>query len=809
MTNNYSQRPAGSARRAISRARATRRALRVGTALVCSIGLLLLLLLTQATNNQALYERNFAWLLGVNIVVALVLLAILVWGIVRLGVHWRRGHFGSRLLAKLAGIFALAGVVPGLVIYVVSYQFVSRSIESWFDVRVEGALTAGVSLAQLTLDTIAADFAGQTRTASRQLSQVSDVTAGLVLERLREQLGATDMVLWNARGEALASAGQSRFDLHPVRPNVHQLQQLRAIGSPRVFYQIEGLEDLADVSSAEELQASADSNQEGAVASPVRVRALTVVRNPNVGLLAEPRFVQATLVLPPTLVANAVAVQQANREYQERALARGGLRRMYIGTLTLALFLAVFSAVLLAVALGHHIVRPLLVLADGVREVAAGNLAPKAALQTRDELGGLTRSFALMTVQLAEARASAGQSMAALEAARGHLQTILDSLTAGVIVLDAQGHIRSSNPGAARILRTPLAHWQDQPLARVPGLEDFANAVQQQFELFLHERDPQGSAGHWQHSFELCTGSLSGSLSKSGPDSGIDRQQMMTSLVARGAALPGGARLLVFDDISQIVSAQRAQAWGEVARRLAHEIKNPLTPIQLSAERLALKLEGKLPVAEQALLTKSVQTIVEQVDAMLRLVNEFRDYARLPAARLYPLNLNTLVSDVLQLYGPETTMVPVVANLDANCPLIVGDAQQLRQVIHNLLQNGQDAAWQVVQNQHDVSAVAVDIGPSVRIATHWHVAAGRVRLTVTDSGAGFPEHILQRAFEPYVTTKPRGTGLGLAVVKKIADEHAARIDLRNCMQDGQTVGAQVSLSFAPMGEVVQQQQSPL
>jgi len=790
--HNPQQRPAGSARRAVSRARATRRALRVGAALVCGMGLLLLLLLAQATNNQALYERNFVWLLGVNILVALVLLTVLLWGAVRLGLRLKRGHFGSRLLTKLAGIFTLVGVVPGLVIYVVSYQFVSRSIESWFDVRVESALTAGVNLAHMTLDTIAADFAAKTRTASSQLSQVSDTTAGLVLERMREQLGAADMVLWSARGEPLASAGQSRFDLHPVRPSAQQLQQLRAVGAPRVFYQIEGLDELA------EPQTGAGSS---AAVGRVHARVLTVVRNPNVGLLAEPRFVQATLVLPPTLVANALAVQQANREYQERALARGGLRRMYIGTLTLALFLAVFGAVLLAVALGHHIVRPLLVLADGVREVAAGNLAPKAALQTRDELGGLTRSFALMTEQLAEARVDAGRSMAALEAARERLQTILDNLTAGVIVLDANGNIRSANPGAARILHVSLTDWHGLPLAQVPGLAGFAAAVQQQFEFFLHERDPHNPSGHWQQAFELRSSNPADSAAKEESDGSADGLHMVTNLVARGATLPGDARLLVFDDISQIVSAQRAQAWGEVARRLAHEIKNPLTPIQLSAERLALKLEGKLPAAEQALLDKSVQTIVDQVDAMLRLVHEFRDYARLPAARLYPLQLNTLVTDVLQLYGPETATVPVVADLDADCPPIVGDIQQLRQVIHNLLQNGQDACQQAVEARNR-PADGADAELVVRIATHWNASTQRVRLTVTDSGEGFPERILQRAFEPYVTTKPRGTGLGLAVVKKIADEHAARIDLRNVTREGMVVGAQVSLSFAPVREVV-------
>ncbi len=375
-----------------------------------------------------------------------------------------------------------------------------------------------------------------------------------------------------------------------------------------------------------------------------RIKALAVVAHPTLGLLAEPRVLQVTQALPATLVANAIAVQEANREYQERALGREGLRRMYIGTLTLSLFLAVFGAVLLAVILGNQLARPLLLLAAGVREVAAGDLSPKPALQGKDELGGLTRSFAEMTQQLADARAAVDKSMGQVSAARAHLQTILDNLTAGVIVLDAQGNIQTSNPGATRILRVPLAAYEGRPLASVEGLEAFGAAVQQQFDEYMDERRQHG-LDHWQQSFEL------NAAQPGSPPHAV-------TLVARGAEMPAeapgkAARLLVFDDISEIVSAQRAQAWGEVARRLAHEIKNPLTPIQLSAERLEMKLAGKVGPTEQAIVTKSVQTIVDQVDAMKRLVNEFRDYARLPAAELKPVDLNALVSDVLQLYARE------------------------------------------------------------------------------------------------------------------------------------------------------------
>ncbi|NML48360.1 HAMP domain-containing protein [Ramlibacter sp. G-1-2-2] len=711
-------------------------------------------LLAQATNNQTFYERNYGKLFALNMVVAGMLLAVILWVSVRLVSRLRRGKFGTRLLIKLALIFGLVGVVPGVLIYVVSYQFVSRSIESWFDVKVEGALDAGLNLGRATLDTLSNDFGNKTRAAASQLAETPDASAGLVLEKLRDQLSASDVVLWSGSGQMIASAGQSRFQLRPERPTA---QQLRTVRNQRVMTVIEGLDD----------PQSAINN--------AKIKAIAVVPQPSLGLLAEPRYLQATSIIPPTLVANAIAVQEAYREYQERALAREGLRRMYIGTLTLSFFLAVIGAVLLAILLGNQLARPLLLLAAGVSEVAAGDLSPKPALQGKDELGGLTRAFAEMTKQLAEARAAVDKSMGQLRAARANLQTILDNLTAGVIVLDAEGRIRASNPGAARILRLDLEAWHAKPLAGIEGLEAFGAAVQQRFDDFLSERSPQGP-DHWQQSFELNTA-----------HAGEPAANIIT-LVARGAEMPGQARLLVFDDISEIVSAQRAQAWGEVARRLAHEIKNPLTPIQLSAERLEMKLSSKLQDGEKAILEKSVHTIVDQVESMKRLVNEFRDYARLPAAELKPVDLNALIHDVLLLYSREgdatrgAAQVPVRMELDPAAPRILGDAQQVRQVIHNLLQNAQDAS-------------EGRPGGSVLVRTQHNDTTRRVRLVVQDAGAGFPEHILKKAFEPYVTTKPKGTGLGLAVVKKIADEHGARIELKNRVENGVIQGAQVSLSF--------------
>lgn len=730
--------------------RSTRWILLLGTAAMVAIGLGLLVLLTQATDRLDRFNQKFEWLLMANVVVAASLLLAIVWGTVRLIVRLRRGQFGSRLLIKLAAIFALVGVVPGVLIYTVSYQFVSRSIENWFDVKVEGALAAGLTLGRVTLDTLSQDMAQKSRQAAIALADVSDAGAGLALERLREQLGARDVLLWSGHGHLVASAGQSRFLIRPERPTAAQIREAR---QKTVLAWIEGLDDSAGL------------------APQARIKVLATVPLLGLALREEARLLQVVQDLPSTLVSNALEVQTANREYQERALAREGLRNMYIGTLTLSLFLAVLGAILLAVLLGNQLARPLLLLAQGMRQVAAGDLTPKLALQSRDELGGLTRSFADMTQQLSDARSAALRSLEQLDQARANLQTILDNLTAGVIVLDPEGRILSSNPGATRILRVPVAVYESQSLLQLPQLQDFAQGVQQAFAQMgatndIHELD------HWQKSFELHA-------------SGQGLSQTSVTLLARGAILPDGMRLLVFDDISEIVSAQRAQAWGEVARRLAHEIKNPLTPIQLSAERLQRKLDGKLADADAAVLGKSVRTIVDQVDAMKRLVNEFRDYGRLPAAELRPLDLNGLITDVLALYGIEGSgPVDIVRELDPKCPPIQGDAQQLRQVVHNLLQNAQDACEAMPAR-----------APRIVIRTEWQDQRQRVRLSVIDSGPGFEPHILQRAFEPYVTTKAKGTGLGLAVVKKIADDHHARIDLGNVMQGGQVSGAQVSLSF--------------
>ena len=727
----------------------------VGLTILVSMALVLLFLLTQATQQWEAYEQNYGLLFGLNMVFAAVLLAVIAWLGVRLLGRLRQGKFGSRLLVKLASIFALVGILPGILIYAVSYQFVTRSIEVWFDTKVEVALDAGLNLSRSTLESLSNELAVSVRNASQEVTAAPSHAMPVVLEKIREKLDAKEVTLWHNNNLAVASVSEERYQLQPERPTAAEWRQVRSQG---ISWRSEGLDD----------------NLGGAAIQP-RMTVLVRMGGSGFQLDGQGLVLQVVKKLPPALVANALAVLDANRQYQERALAREGLKRMYIGTLTLSLFLAVFGAVLLAVLLGNQLARPLLLLAEGVRDVAAGDLRPRAVLQGKDELDGLTRSFAQMTEQLAQARHSVESSMAQVNLARSHLQTMLDNLTAGVVLLDTQGHILSINPGATRILQLPLAVHLGEALQVVEGLQVFGRQVMEQFHDFVNEQQ-QRSLDHWQQSFEIDTKTQQAFI-----EFGPDRQQH-TTLVARGAVLPQGEWLLVFDDITEIVSAQRSQAWSEVARRLAHEIKNPLTPIQLSAERLEMKLADKLVDTDKTLLHKSVKTIVDQVDALQRLVNEFRDFGRLPQARLDALDLNHLLQEMMPLYDNDNALVPVSWHLAEDLPKVLGDASQLRQVVHNLIQNAQDASAQ-------------SLHPMVQVWTEQSSSSQKVRLRIIDNGSGFSEAVLQRAFEPYVTTKTGGTGLGLAVVKKIADEHQARIEIKNRIEGDQNIGAQVSLSF--------------
>lgn len=755
---------------------------RVIVSTVALTALLLLVLLAAASANTEFFDRYYSWLYATNIVVALVFLLVVLGLIGMIVVRLRKGKFGTRLLAKLAVFFALVGVVPGGIIYIVSYQFVSRSIESWFDVNVETALTAGLNLGRGMLDASLSDLQTKARLMSDQLASADTNTNGttLTLLRLRDQFGVQDATIVepgrNGPGAApdlhiVAQASGNFAALIPDDlPTPLMLNQARERG---VYAAIEG-------------EVDGDPHAHGAKGA-LRLRVVRPIPDASTSLLQPvERFLQLTQPVPPTLAHNADAVQRAYREYQEKALGRTGLRKMYIGTLTLALFLATFIAMMLALALGQQLARPLFLLAQGTKEVAEGDYTPKREIKSRDELGFLTQAFNAMTRQLSEARLAVENNRIALEHSKAYLESILANLTAGVFVLDRQFRLTTANRGAERIFRQPFDALIGATLDQVGVVAEFGAMVRKAFADREAASDGgSGDHGHWQQQFAVEV------PGEADPLTLLVRGTRLVSTVEGQADDPQtSGYVVVFDDISDVISAQRSVAWGEVARRLAHEIKNPLTPIQLSAERLQMKLSDKLAPTDADVLKRGATMIVNQVAAMKRMVDDFREYARTPPAVLANLQLNELVSEVLGLYGVGEGKSTIVVEL-APLPVIRGDATQLRQVIHNLLQNAQDSVADVAQPRVLIETKTVEYGdPDTEGKTR--VA---VRLTVSDNGPGFPARILTRAFEPYVTTKAKGTGLGLATVKKIIDEHGARIDLRNRMHGEVVEGAQVSILF--------------
>jgi len=757
--------------------------LRVLVSTVAVAALLLLVLLAAASANTEFFDRYYSWLYAANIAVALVFLLVVIALVAMILARLRKGKFGTRLLAKLAIFFALVGVVPGAIIYVVSYQFVSRSIESWFDVNIETALTSGLNLGRGMLDASLSDLQTKARLMSEQLASANPANTTITLLRLRDQFGVQEaMLIETTRGvgaspdlHVLAQASNNIAKLVPDDlPTQLMIDQARGRGFAAIEGEIDG-----------------DPHASGSKGT-LRLRVVERVPDATTSLLQPTeRFLQITQPVSPTLARNADAVQRAYREYQEKALGRTGLRKMYIGTLTLALFLATFIAMMLALALGNQLARPLFLLAQGTKEVAEGDYTPKREIKTRDELGFLTQSFNAMTRQLSEARAAVERNRIALEHSKAYLERILANLTAGVFVLDRQFRLTTANRGAERIFRQPFQSMLGASLEHIGVAAEFGAMVRKAFA----DRDAADHGelddGHWQQQFAVQ----------------LPGESEPLTLLVRGSRLMSGALdsvpeegrtagyVVVFDDISDVISAQRSAAWGEVARRLAHEIKNPLTPIQLSAERLQMKLADKLSPHDADVLKRGATTIVNQVAAMKQMVDNFRDYARTPPAVLVNLQLNDLVAEVLALYGIEEGKSPIVVNMH-ELPIIKGDATQLRQVIHNLLQNAQDAVAEVENPRVVLETKTVEYGDpdaqgKVRVA---------VRLAVSDNGPGFPARILTRAFEPYVTTKAKGTGLGLAMVKKIVDEHGARIDIRNRGKDAAVEGAQISILFLQMAD---------
>jgi nitrogen fixation/metabolism regulation signal transduction histidine kinase len=689
------------------------KALLIAGSAVAAVGLFLL---ATASADTTLFARQYPLLLALNAGLAALLAALLAYQLFAMARRYRARVFGTRLTLRLLLRFAALAVLPGVVVYAVSVQFITRSIESWFYVKVDAALEGGINLGQQAIDQMLLELQGKARAMALELAERPTPQVMSQLERLRAQAGVQEAVVLSGTGRLIASATE---DVTKLVPNVPSIALLRQARTNRGYTSVDATEGRS-----------------------LSLRAI-VPLEPR-ALADEVRFIQLRASVPASFARNAEAVEAAYRDYRELAISRDGLKRIYVVTLTFALLMALFVAVAAAVTQSNRLAAPLATLAQATQAVARGDFSRQAPVTSRDELGVLTESFNSMTRQLDEARRVVEVNRAALESAKSRLENILANLSAGVLVFDHRLELSIANHGADAIL----------------GAERDAFAELMREHFTEHAEEP------WRLDLQL---------------KGTGK-----TLHARGAQLPratGGGYVLVFDDITQLINAQRAIAWAEVARRLAHEIKNPLTPIQLSAERLEMKLGERLSREDAETLKRAIGTIVNQVAALKAMVDDFRDYAKLPAPVLGPLDLNRLVSEVLALY--ENSSVPVSRSLAPRLPLVWADGAQIRQVIHNLVQNAQDA----LENERALSAQAV-------IEVRTELAGDRVRLAVSDNGAGFPEALMDRIFEPYVTTKPRGTGLGLAIVKKIVDEHHGSVAIENRPSRGASVSVLLPLAKA-------------
>ncbi len=700
--------------------------------LACLAAISLFLLATASANTE-LFARRYDVLVVLNGALVVLLMLLVGYQLWRLSRNLKAGLFGSRLAVRLVLLFALVAVLPGALVYAVSVQFLGKSIESWFDVRVDRALEGGLNLGRNALDYLLKETSNKADQIALSLGETAPGSLSTRLNRAAELSGVHEAALFSLQGNLLAVAGIGA-STNPARPPGEAFARARV----------------------QRTWARSDQRPDGGyvlhVVTPVsskdRLEPLAILQ------VIEP--------VPKGLGQEVDKVQAGASDYQEISFSRQSLKRLYAVTLTLTLLLALTSALGLAVVLSERFSAPLGLLAEGTRAVAQGDFTRRQPVTSRDELGVLTESFNTMTAQLQEAQQKTEESRRATETTRAYLESILGNLSAGVLAFDDGYRLRTANASAAVILQQPLAELTDAALAdwgrKLPALAPFAELVAEGFRA-------SGDA-HWQKQAELSVSNL------------------MRTLLMRGSRLPVSpvaGYVVVFDDVTDLAQAQRDAAWGEVARRLAHEIKNPLTPIQLSAERLERKLTPKLDGPDQETLARGTRTIVAQVAAMKNMVDDFAVYARQPRpGSMQPVNVGALLLDVLALYDnlrPQATL-----SLPPEPLFVQGEPTRLRQVFHNLLQNAIDAQAELADPRYDI---VLETG------------IGEFLLTFSDAGAGFPDAVLHRAFEPYVTTKSKGTGLGLAIVKKIVDEHHGRVELANIAPRGARITLILPRSAAP------------
>ncbi|MBS0611991.1 MAG: HAMP domain-containing protein [Proteobacteria bacterium] len=696
-----------------------------------------LLLLARAAQNSADFDKWLPWILLINITGLITLFVLLAGKLFRLVREYRRHVPGSRLTARTVGVFSVLAVGPILVVYYFALQFLNRGIDSWFELEVSQGLSDTRELSRAALDLRVREFLQRTQGVARELGNLPDIDLIGTLDRERRGTGALEFSVIGPQMRILATSSDRPMDVIPLPAPEEMIAQVRR-GRPFV---------------------SLDTDAAGGYV--VRAAALLDAED-NPGS----RVLIAVYPVPQQLSRLADTVQRSYTQYANLVQLRQPLKSTLALILTFVVLMSLIAAVYGAFFTAQRLVKPVQDLIAGTRAVAKGDFDTRLPLPSRDELGHLVISFNDMTKRLARSREETVRSQQAVEAERGSLAVILARLSTGVIALQPDFTVRIANQAAGAILGVDLGAAAGRKLAEAGGdAELFA-----QFLDTVAERLQQGAL-EWREQIELNS------------DSG--KRVLMcacTTLPSETGGVPG--MVLVFDDITTLLQAQRDAAWGEVARRLAHEIKNPLTPIQLSAERMRRKFLGSMNERDAQILERATHTIVAQVDAMKQMVNAFSEYARAPDMHVSRFDLNQLVREVVDFYRVQAGGVELQLDLDAHLPEVAADRMRIRQILNNLLTN---------------SLEALEGRPEARIAIETRVTEdsgqAQAAMVVADNGPGFQRDLIGTVFDPYVTSKPKGTGLGLAIVKKIVEEHGGRIEADN----PRSGGARVRI-LLPLGE---------
>ncbi|MFQ5487805.1 MAG: ATP-binding protein [Gammaproteobacteria bacterium] len=701
-----------------------------------------LYMMSAATENSERFGRIYLTLLFINIMALIMLMVLISANLVRLVRQYRNGATGSRLTLRLVVVFVVIAMAPVSLVYYFSLQFIQRGIDSWFDVHIEQAFDDALALSRDSLNERKREYLRRTLSIVDKISLLPDDQASLLLDDLRSRHEADELTLLTSIEHIIASSSSDPTRLLPDLPGEETLRQV--------------------------LQGTNYINVDALGERGLHMR--VVVALPAVGATAGKRLLNALYPLSPQVQQLANNVQSAYRRYQQLTYLRKPLKFSFILTLSLVLLMSLLFAVWAAFYSARRLVAPIRVLAIGTRAVAGGDYSKRLPQHSGDELGFLVKSFNDMTEKIARARDEVKHSQRQAESERAYLRAVLGRLSSGVLTLDRHNVIRTANAAASHILGLELKDFVGRPLTEIAGanasLKHFVEAIERQLK----------SGREWRQEINLF-----------GP---AGRQVLMcrgTTLPAEGGR-PAG-HVIVVEDITALVQALRVAAGGAVARRLAHEIKNPLTPIRLSAERLRHKYLAKMKPEDAEVLKRATHTIVQQVEVMKEMVQAFAEYARTPRLELHRRDLNTLINEVLDLYRGDEDKIRFHTELAPRLPLVKIDSGRIRQLLHNLIKNSLEAA---------------DGACRVTITTReiHDAGLGMIELRVSDNGPGIPENMMGRFFEPYVTTKPKGSGLGLAIVKKIVEEHGGIIWVEPPPDGGAAIVICLPLEHAVQQEAV-------